>query len=128
MFSTSIAARFLVTFLKQNQFFEPSREVLLGRLFFLRFLDVSILSLHFLRCFCFFPIFFFDPLISLYFFILPRFFFFRCVPFHLLFLLRFFSSSFFFKFLPSGRSKGNARDGRSRHPPTDQPTEVFEFV
>ena len=43
---------------------------------------------------------------------IPRLFFFTCVSFHFLFVI---SGSFHL-----GQVKGNARDGRSRHPPTNQ--------
>ena len=131
MFLTSIAARFLVTFLKQNQFFEPSREVLLGGLFFFFFLlfllfffDFWIFDFvpTFSPMFLVFPQFhFFDPLISLFIFFILHLFFFVAFLFIFFFILRFFSCFFFFLVLTFGQVKGNARDGRSRHPSTSQP-------
>ena len=82
MFLTSIAARLPVAFFKQNQFFEPSREVLLGCLFFflLFFFSSNFGFFDFVPTFSpmflvFHQFLFFDPLIFFFFHSSPIFFF-----------------------------------------------------
>ena len=104
IFLASIAARFLVTYL-----------VKIGSL--------SRLSGVYTPWKAFFS--FFDFSISVFFCYFYFFFHFFCFCF---FIFSFFLTCVFSDSLHSGRSKGYARDGRSRHPPTNQPTKVFEFA